>query len=108
MHSMITWLFCTILGNEKADPSTFDEIVSKYCRLWREIGLKLRLQSSVLDIIEDDYPNDQRKRLSKTLDAWIKQDQNKATWGVLELAITNANRAKLSLSPLSDLNTGTE
>ena len=63
------------------------------------------LQSSVLDIIEADYPHDQRKRLSKTLDAWIKQDQDKATWGVLELAITNANRVELALSPLSDLNT---
>jgi len=65
----------------------------------------LGLQSSVLDIIEADYPHDQRKRLSKTLDAWIKQDQDKATWGVLELAITNANRVELALSPLPDLNT---
>ena len=63
------------------------------------------MQSSVLDIIETDYPNDQRKHLSKTLDAWMKQDRDRATWGVLELAITNANRAELALSPLLDLNT---
>ena len=97
-----------IIGNEKADPGSFDEIVTKHCILWREIGLKLGLKSSVLDIIDADNPNDQKKRLSKTLDAWIKQDQDKATWGVLELAITNANRAQLALPLLSYLDTGKE
>ena len=72
--------------------------------MWREIGLKLRLENSVLDIIEVEHTQ-QRKRLEKTLDAWLKQNQDKATWGVLELAITNANRAELALQPLSDLDT---
>jgi len=95
-----------IVGDQKADPSAFPEIITDHCGLWRAIGLKLGLQSSVLGIIEADFPNDQRQRLSKTLDTWIKQDQDKATWGVLELAITNAIRAELALPSLSNLDTG--
>lgn len=60
------------------------------------------LESCVLDNIAADHSPVQ-KCLEKTLDAWLKQDQDKATWGVLELAITNANRVKLGLEPLQNL-----
>jgi len=89
-------------GDDKVTPNSFGDIVTRYASLWREIGLKLGLEISVLDNIEADCPQ-QRKRLEKILDAWLKLDQDNATWGALELAITNANRAELGLEPLSDL-----
>ena len=94
--------YCSVLGDKKADPNSFDDILTKYCIQWRGIGLKLGLEKCILDNIEADHPL-QRECLEKTLDAWLKQDQDKATWGVLELAITNANRVKLALEPLQSL-----
>ena len=34
------------------------------------------------------------------LNSWVKMDQDKATWGTLELALSNANRVELGLDPL--------
>ena len=35
-----------------------------------------------------------------SLKMWFRQAQEKATWGNLELALTNSNRAELSLTKL--------
>jgi len=94
-------LFCLHLADDKADANDVDDILTDYCRLWRGVGLKLGLQASVLGNIEDDYSR-QRKRFEKTLHAWMGQYGDNATWGVLELAITNANRVDLGLKPLSE------
>lgn len=75
------------------------EIITKYSTLWYQIGLKLNLANSVLDNIEADESN-QRDRFKKTLDSWLMQDGENATWGLLELAITNVNREHLGLKPL--------
>jgi len=45
-----------------------------------------------------DEDNQQKNRFQETLHAWIEQDQDNATWCILELAITNANRAVLGLN----------
>jgi len=58
------------------------------------------LKSFVLDNIEDDYPRRLRERFEKMLNSWVKMDQDKATWGTLELALSNANRVELGLEPL--------
>ena len=85
--------FCICIVCEKVD-LVCGEILTKHAGLWREVGLNLGLKSYLLDNIEEEN-HLQRKRFEKTLEAWIKQDQDNATWGVLELAITNANRAML-------------
>ena len=54
----------------------------------------------MLDAIESNYPQ-QRKRFEITLTKWLRLDGDKATWSVLELAITNAIREDLSLGKLS-------
>ena len=69
--------------------------------MWRPIGLKLGLDTSVLNNAEADY-HGQRKRFEVMLSMWMKQDGENATWGVLELAITNANREELSIEALSE------
>ena len=45
---------------------------------------------------------DKEKGIQKTLDAWMEQCQDEATYGALELAITNANRVKLGLKKLPE------
>ena len=57
------------------------------------------LKFAVLQNIECEN-RQQRRRFEETLHAWIYQDQDRATWGILELAITNANRAELGYGPL--------
>ena len=89
------------LAGDKADANDIEDILTDHCRLWRGVGLKLGLQASVLNNIEDDYSRI-RKRFEKTLDAWMGQYGDNATWGTLELAITNANRVDLGLKPLSE------
>ena len=42
---------------------------------------------------------DERGCFRVTLDSWLGMDPD-ASWSTLELAITNANREKLSLDPL--------
>lgn len=68
-----------------------NRFLTEYCGLWRSIGLKLGLQTSVLNLIEADRRLQQRECFRETLQRWLQQDV-KATWYKLELAITNAKR----------------
>ena len=79
------------------------EILTPYSPLWRQIGLELGLGASVLTIIEADV-SEQRDRFRKTLEDWLRLDQQRATWGVLELAITNVNRHYFDLPPYTKCN----
>ena len=83
------------------DANGLNDILTEYCWLWRGIGLNLGLRSKVIDNIERDY-TEQRRRFEMTLEKWQMQDGGKATWGALELAITNANRADLSYNRLEE------
>ena len=60
----------------------------------------LGLSSSVLDITESEITK-QRDQFERTLNDWLRQDGEGATWGVLELAITNVNRQYLGHPLLS-------
>ena len=64
--------------------------LTEYSVFWRSIGLKLGLQSSVINIIEADHDH-QRECFRAMLQRWLQQDVQ-ATWHKLELAITNAKR----------------
>jgi len=94
-------LLCfTFPANQIVDENSVNEICTKYAASWRQIGLKLGLDASVLNNIEIDY-HQQRNRFEETLRKWMKLAGNNATWGALELAITNANREELSLEALT-------
>jgi len=90
-----------LLADQIVDANGVDEICTKYSVKWRPIGLKLGLEASVLDNVEADR-HEQRKRFEVTLTKWMNLAGNNATWGVLQLAITNAIRADLSLEALSE------
>ncbi|XP_065900605.1 uncharacterized protein [Dysidea avara] len=86
--------------DQKPTESELNRFLTKYCTLWRPIGLKLKLKSSVLDMIKGSHQTDQRECLRVTLWKWLQLDRDNATWQTLELAITNANREELDLPPL--------
>jgi len=90
---------CTYVDNQIADLASINELLTKYCTQWRGIGLDLGLEESLLNSIELDHAT-QRERFEKTMKMWLRKDQDEATWGVLELAVTNANRAELSYDKL--------
>ena len=89
------------LANDTVDPDDIENILTEYCGLWRGVGLKLGLKVAVLNSIEEDH-HGRRKHFQKTLDAWMRQCQDEATYGALELAITNANRVELGLKKLPE------
>ena len=68
--------------------------------MWQPIGLNLKLTQVLLNVIAADNPLNQQACFRNTLHRWLNMDTN-ATWTTLELAITNANREKLGLTPLS-------
>jgi len=94
-------VFIVLLAEQIVDANIMNEIYTEYSVMWRLIGLQLGLKSSVLDIIEAEYI-ELRKRFEVTLTKWMNLAGNNATWGILELAITNANRSDLSIEPLSE------
>ena len=77
------------------------KFLTKHCGYWRSIGVNLGLSNDVLNMIQRDWPTQERERLRVTLEKWLDQDI-KATWSTLELAITNAYREELNLKPLQE------
>ena len=78
-------------------------VIRKYATEWHDIGIELGLDLDVLDIIEKDNPQQSVICFQKTLDKWLKLNADNATWKSLEVALTNVNRANLSLDPLDDV-----
>ena len=77
-------------------------VTKEYATMWRDVGLELNLQPSVLNTIEANNPQDAVKRFEVVLDKWLKLAY-KATWRELEVALTNANRMLLGLDPVDKL-----
>ena len=78
-------------------------VIKTYAPDWKAIGLELNLKTSTLEIFEKDYPQNCTVCFEKTLNMWLKSTP-RATWRILEVAITNVQRARLSLKPLPDAN----
>ena len=78
----------------------YQKFLTNYCLQWRSIGLQLGLEQAPLDVINADHRNQNRECFRLTLDKWLQQD-TKATWSKLELAITNANRVTLGIDVLA-------
>ena len=91
------------VGDKRPAPKDYQQFLTKYCLEWRSIGLQLGLEQDVLDVINADHLNQRKECFGLTLDKWLQLD-TEATWSKLELAITNANRATLSIAPLDTSN----
>ena len=81
------------VANERPHMKSLNRYLTEYSEFWRSTGLKLGLQSSVLDLIEANHHLQQRECFRATLQRWLQQDvYAHASWCKLELAITNAKR----------------
>ena len=79
------------VANERPHMKGLNRYLTEYSEFWRSTGLKLGLQSSVLNLIEANHRLQQRECFRATLQRWLQQDVH-ASWSKLELAITNAKR----------------
>ena len=94
--------FLTIFTeNERPTMKDLNRYVTrKYASDWKDIGIELGLDLDRLDIIARDNPLENKASLRETLYQWLKLNTDDATWKVLEIALTNVNRAKLELDPV--------
>ena len=77
-----------------------NRILTKYCKQWKSIGLLLGLTKEALEIIELNHHHVQPNECFRdTLHQWLEIDVN-ASWGTLELCITNAKREEGGYEPL--------
>ena len=77
-------------------------VIEAHAPHWRDIGIELKLEINVLDIISSDNPFNCTACFKRTLDKWLKSNPN-ASWDALEVGITNVRRAKLGLEPVNDV-----
>ena len=77
-------------------------VTRKHATMWRDVGLELKLEHSVLKGIEKDNPQDTTNCFKEVLDKWLRLTPS-ATWKELEIALTNVNRMQLVLDPVDDI-----
>ena len=88
-----------IVGDRRPEHKELAQFLVEHSLKWKDIGLQLGLQQSLINLIEADHPLNKRECFRVALQRWLEQDVH-ATWSTLELAITNANRISLGCSPL--------
>ena len=76
-------------------------VTKRYAADWKDVGLELNLEHSVLKNIQKNN-QEVEDRFGDVLDKWLKSN-TKATWRVLEIALTNVNRQQLGLDPVEDV-----
>ena len=89
---------------EDERPSTKDlqrYVVCKYASEWIDIATELGLDTSTVEIIKMDNQKCEYC-LKETLQKWLDLSPN-ATWKMLEVAITNVKRTKMSLDPITNI-----
>ena len=74
-------------------------VTNKYAFDWKKIGIELDLQPTTLNTIRGSDEGCFQAMIEK----WLCLTGDKATWKVLEVAITNVHRQKLSLDPVDDV-----
>jgi len=87
------------IDDQKPDPKDLEKILTKHCKHWRSIGIRLGLEDTLLDNVESDNSKNQRECFRITLKHWQELNVG-VTWESLEFAITNANRVNLDIEPL--------
>jgi len=89
-----------MLDDQRPEQKDLLKFLTDYCKHWRDIGLLLGLEPSLLDLVASVHPMQDRECFRVTLEKWLRLNVG-VSWGNLELAITNANRASLGLEPLT-------
>ncbi|XP_065901376.1 uncharacterized protein [Dysidea avara] len=93
------------IKNKYDTPTMWDlnrYVTRKHATMWRDVGLELKLEHSVLKGIEKDNPQDTTNCFKEVLDKWLRLTPS-ATWKELEIALTNVNRMQLVLDPVDDI-----
>lgn len=75
-------------------------VVHEHASEWEEIAIELGLEKEIA-IIEKDNRHC-INCFKKTLQIWLDLTSH-PTWNMLEVAITNVKRAKMSLDPVTDV-----
>ena len=77
-------------------------VINKFAIDWKDVGLELGLNLSVLHMVKVDHLNQSRMCLQAILEKWLRLTPD-ATWRALEIALTNVTRQKLDLDPVDDV-----
>ena len=77
-------------------------VIRKHASDWYDIGLELGVNPVILNTIDGDHTYRNEDCFRKSLDKWLSLKPD-ATWKILEVALTNVNRAKLGLDPVDDV-----
>ena len=72
-----------------------NEVIPKVCPMWREIGIQLNLDITILNEIEADCPGKVRKCCTRMFEEWLKQDTD-ASWITVINACTSVKHILLS------------
>jgi len=80
-------------------------VTKKHAADWKGVGLELGLQFNMLKIIQKNNSQQVEDCFEDVLDKWL-QLTPKATWRMLEVALTNVRRQQLGLDPVDDLYIG--
>ena len=93
------------VGPVESDPPSMKDlnrhVTKKFATIWKDVGIELGLELSLLNAIEQDYEK-VVTCFQNMLDKWLKLFPG-ATWKMLEVAITNVNRQELHLNPVENL-----
>ena len=77
-------------------------VIKIHAAEWMDIGLELGLQYNTLMIFSKNNQKECVPCFQNTLNEWLNLNPN-ATWGMLEVAITNVRRARNNLDPVTDV-----
>ena len=81
-----------------------NKYVMKYAANWKDIGLELGFDFDELAIVEKDHHSSGCVGCFQVIiNQWLQRNPDNATWGALEVALTNVNRQKLKLDPTDDV-----
>ncbi|MCG8626867.1 MAG: death domain-containing protein, partial [Proteobacteria bacterium] len=67
-----------------------NELTNRISAKWEEIGISLRLESGLLEIIKEDNPKDCRACLRNVLKEWLKQIDPPPSWVAIIKAVKDA------------------
>ena len=72
------------------------ELTNRVAAKWEEIGISLRLESGLLEIIKKDSPSDCRACLREMLKEWMKQVDPPPSWLAIIKAVKDCGYRPLA------------
>ena len=88
----------TVLHAEEQPRLTtlLNELINRVSGKWEEIGISLRLESGLLEMIKEDNPKDCRACLREMLKEWLKQIDPPPSWVAIIKAVKDAGYRPLA------------